>query len=503
MAAAAPGPATEAGGSAVTRLRERLAPLADLNGLLGLLQYDQETTMPEAGAAGRGEQMATVSGLVHEGMAAPEVHELLEEAAHEELVADDAALLRVVRREAEKATRVPAGLVKELALAASAGQDAWARARADDDFAAFLPFLERNVELRSQYAACFDVAEPYDALLDDFEPGMLTEEVRSAFAPLRAEMPALVAAAAERSPGRLSGTFTADGQRRAVEHILHRVGFDDRSWRLGVSAHPFSVAPGHGDTRITTRFTEDSLESVLSSLHEFGHGLYEAQVDPALARSPLGHGVSMAVHESQSRLWEIFVGMNAGFWRGAWPGFVDALGGPPDGLGPEGFVAALASVEPSLIRVQADPVSYPLHILLRFDLEQALFSEDLAASDLPGAWRDGMRSLLGIEVPDDRRGVLQDMHWSFGAFGYFPTYALGTLLAAQLWELARAALPELDAQLEAGELAPLRDWLGETVHRHGRRMEPRELIRAATGGELDAGPYLAYARARATGTLPQ
>jgi len=503
VGAAAPGSATESGGHPVTRLRERLAPLADLSGVLGLLQFDQETIMPPTGARARGAQMATVSGLLHDGMAAPEVLELLDEAEREELTGDDAALVRLVRREAEKATLVPTELVKALALAASAGQEAWAKARADDDFAAFLPFLERNIGLRAEYAACFDVAEPYDALLDDFEPGMLTAEVREAFAPLRSELPELVAAAAERSPGQLRGHFPADGQRRAVDMILRRVGFDDRAWRLAESEHPFCVSPGHGDTRITTRFPEDSLESLLSSLHEFGHGLYEAQVDPALARTPLASGTSMAVHESQSRLWEIFVGGNVGFWRGAWPELTQAMGGAPNGLDPEGFVAALASVEPSLIRVNADAVSYPLHILLRFDLEQALFSGDLTAQDLPGAWREGMRSLLGIEVPDDRRGVLQDMHWSFAAFGYFPTYALGTLLAAQLWELAREALPDLDAQLESGEFAPLREWLGETVHRHGRRLEPRELIRAATGRDLDAGPYLAYARARAAGTLPQ
>jgi carboxypeptidase Taq len=205
----------------------------------------------------------------------------------------------------------------------------------------------------------------------------------------------------------------------------------------------------------------------------------------------------MAVHESQSRLWEIFVGGSVPFWRGFWPEFTEALGGPPAGLDVEGYVAHLMSVQPSLIRVDADPVSYPLHIVLRFDLETALIHGDLAVADLPAAWNDGMRALLGVEVPNDRLGVLQDVHWSFGAMGYFPTYALGTLLAAQLWTCLRDDLPDLDAQLEAGELAPLRGWLAEKVHHHGKRMEPKELVRAASGRDLDAEPYLDFARERA------
>ena len=478
-------------------LRARLAPLADLRGLLELLQFDQETVMPPAGAAARAEQVATVSGLVHDGMADPRIAELLDELGDAELSGDDAALVRVVARDAEKARRVPAQLVRELAIAGSTGQEVWARARQDDDFAAFRPALERNVELRREYAACFDVAEPYDALLDDYEPGMTTADVRAVFDPLREELPALVAAAAERSPGALRGSFPVESQRRAVDLILRRVGFDERSWRLAVSTHPFSASPGVGDNRITTRFAEDSLESLLSALHEFGHGLYEAQVDRALARSPLGRGASMAVHESQSRLWEIFVGMSVPFWRGLWPEFTEAYGGAPNDLDPESFVAALASVQPSLIRVDSDPVSYPLHIVLRFELELDLVAGRLAVADLPAAWRAGMKELLGIEPPNDRLGVLQDIHWSFGAFGYFPTYALGTLLAAQIWEVARGELTDLDAQLEAGELGPLRDWLRERIHRHGKRLEVRDLIRSATGRELDAGPYLAYARGRA------
>ncbi len=490
--------ATGRGTDGPDALRARLAVLSDLRGVLELMQFDQDAIMPPDGGPARAEQLATLSGLVHDLQTDPALLELLDEAGARELDGDDDAIVRVAGRDADKATRVPGELVRELARAASTGQEAWARARASDDFAAFRPHLERAVELRREYAACFQTAEPYDALLDDYEPGMRTDEVRAAFAPLRAELPALVAGATDQAPP-LRGPFAVDAQRRAVRTILDRVGFDDRSWHLGESAHPFSASPGRGDSRITTRYATGTLDSVLSALHEFGHGLYEAQIDPALDRTPLARGCSMAVHESQSRLWELFVGMSPSFWRGAWPDFTAALGGAPDGLGPAAFAAALAAVRPALIRVESDAVSYPLHIVLRFDLELALLSGDLAAVDLPAAWRDQARELLGVEVSDDRTGALQDVHWSVGAFGYFPTYALGTVLAAQLWAVAREQIGDLDGDLERGDLEPLRSWLADRVHRHGRRMEPGDLIRSATGSDLDAGPYLDFARAQAGG----
>jgi carboxypeptidase Taq len=482
-------------------LRERLATIADLRGIVELLQFDQETTMPATGAAGRAEQMATLSGLLHANQTDPALADLLDAAGELELEGDNAALVRVARRDVEKARRVPPELVRALAHAASAGHTAWARAREADDFAAFQPTLEHNVELRTEYAACFDVAEPYDALLDDHDPGVPTAEVRAAFAPLRAELPGLVAAGAEHAPPPLRGPFPIEGQRRAVAMVLRRVGFDPASWVLGESSHPFSASPALGDNRITTRYSERNLDSISSALHEYGHGLYEAQLDPVLTRGALGRGASMSVHESQSRLWEVFVGQSPAFWRGAWPELVEGLGGPPDGLDAEGFVRALTPVHPSLIRVEADPVSYPLHIILRFELEVAMLSGELAVADVPAAWRDGMHELLGCDVPDDRQGVLQDVHWSHAAFGYFPTYALGTVLAAQLWAAAQQAIGDLDDQLEAGDLAPLREWLGHHIHRQGRRLMQRDLIRGALGSDLEVEPYLAFARARAAGNL--
>jgi carboxypeptidase Taq len=493
--------ATSTSAELLSQLRARLATIADLRGMVELLQYDQETVMPSTGAAGRAEQMATLSGLLHDNQTDPALGELLDAAAELELEGDDAALVRVARRDVEKARRLPPDLVRALARAGSAGHLAWARAREAGDFEAFRPTLEHNVLLRAEYAACFDVAEPYDALLDDHDPGMLTEEVRAAFAPLRAELPGLVGAGAEHAPPPLRGPFPVDRQRRAVDVVLRRVGFDPAAWVLGESSHPFSASPARGDNRITTRYSEHNLDSISSALHEYGHGLYEAQLDPALARSPLGRGASMSLHESQSRLWEVFVGQSLAFWRGAWPELVEALGGAPDGLDAEGFVRALTPVHPSLIRVEADPVSYPLHIIVRFELELAMLHGDLAVADVDTAWRDAMRELLGVEVPDDRVGVLQDVHWGHASFGYFPTYALGTVLAAQLWAAACKAIPDLEAQLEAGDLAQLREWSAERIHRQGRRLMPGDLIRHAVGTDLDVQPYLTFARARAAGDL--
>jgi len=478
-------------------LRTRLAEVEDLQHALRLLQFDQQTAMPAAGAEARTESLATLARILHERQTAPELFGLLDA-----LAGSDDPLVRVARRDADKARRVPGELVSEATRAAADGQRAWERAREEDDFAAFLPHLRRNIDLAHEYAACFadEIDEPYDALLDDYEPGMRTADVRTVFGPLREELPGLIAEAAESEshpPPELVGPFPADGQRRAIRAILERVGFDESSWRLAESAHPFCATIGAGDNRLTTRYPEDVLESPLSSLHEFGHGLYEAQIDPAYARTPLHHGASLTIHESQSRLWEVFVAGREPFWRGAWELLHPHLDGRLDGHDPRSFVAAIGAVRPTLIRVDADPVSYPLHIVLRFDLELALLSGDLAPRDLPAAWRDGMRALLGIEVPDDRHGALQDVHWAAGAFGYFPTYALGTMLAAQLWETATGEIPDLDARIEAGDLAPLREWLRDRIHRHGRSLEPRELIRGATGRELDAAPYLAFARARA------
>ena len=459
-------------------LRDRLAEVADLHRVAMLLAWDQEVVMPREGAAGRADQRATIQRLAHERFVDDRVGELLE--AAEPDGEEDAALLRVTRRDYDKERRVPADLVADLVHAAATGHEAWMRARPASDFAAFEPYLRRNVDLRRRYVACFpDVDRPYDAPLDDFEPYMRTAEAQDVLGRLRDGLVPLVEAAAGRADDALvhGGPFPVEAQRRLVAQVLAQVGVDPASWRLDVAAHPFQATIATGDVRLTTRYAEHDIESLFSTLHEFGHGLYEAGVDPALARTPLGGGVSSAVHESQSRLWENMVGRSPGFWRWCFPHLQLAF--------PERFAdrswqdvhRAVNAVKPTLIRVAADEVTYGLHIVLRFELELAVFED-------------------GLDVPDDATGVLQDVHWAEGLFGYFPTYALGNVFAGQLWERVTADLPDLDERFARGEFGALRHWLAERVHRPGRTFTPAETIERAVGGPLDPEPYLVYLRTK-------
>ena len=480
----------------MVQLRARLAELADLERLAMLLAWDQEVAMPRAGAEWRARQRASLERVAHERFVEDRVGSLLAAATPESPVDED--LLRVAQRDYDKARRVPADLVADLVHAAATGHDAWVRARAESDFALFEPHLRRNVELRRRYIACFPEAErPYDALLDDYERGMRTAAVEDVLGRLRDGLIGLAASAAPADDALLQGgPFPVDAQRRLVQTVLRQVGVDDERFRLDSAEHPFAAAIAPGDVRLTAHYAEDDLEALFGALHEFGHGLYEASVDPALARSPLGTGVSSAVHESQSRLWENMVGRSAGFWRWCMPHLQAAF--------PERFGArdwrdlhrAVNAVRPSLIRVSADEVTYGLHVVLRFELELGLFEGDLDLADLPDAWAERMRAYLGLEVTDDAHGVLQDVHWAEGLFGYFPTYALGTVVSGQLWGRLTAELPDLEEQFARGEFGALHDWLAEHVHRHGRRLTPDGVIERAAGGPLDPAPYLDYVRAK-------
>jgi carboxypeptidase Taq len=471
--------------------------------------------MPPGGVHARADHLATLDRLAHERLTAVEVGDWLEAlngspvqerpaddrvpAGEPHVPADrDAALGRVARRDRDKALRVPPTLRTELARARTLGQHAWAQARAADDFAAFLPHLREIVDLTRRYIACFPEAEhPYDAVLDDYEPGMRTAQVRGVFAQLRDGLLPLMAAI-ERAreegtaPEPLVGPFAVDAQRALVRGMLLDVGFDPGYSRLDESQHPFSTTVSLDDQRITARFTEDSLEALFAGLHEFGHALYDSQVDRALERTPLCTGVSSSVHESQSRLWENMVGRGRACATFLLPRLRTAFPGSFEDLDTGGLYRAVNVVRPSLIRVQADEVTYALHIILRFELELELFEGTLEPEQLADAWRERVRSYLGIEVPDDARGVLQDIHWSFGGFGYFPTYALGNLIAAQLWERINRDIPDLDEHIAAGDFAPLRDWLGLHVHRFGRMFTPAQTLQRAIGSDLDPGPFLDY-----------
>jgi carboxypeptidase Taq len=476
-------------------LLERLAEVSDLEQAGVVLGWDQEVCMPAAGAEGRGEIRATVGRIAHERFTDEHMGELLDAAQpRDELEAD---VVRVCRRDYDRARRVPGELVAEMARSSSAARVAWLHARQHSDFPHFAPHLERQLALRRRYSACFPEADhPYDPLLDDFEPGLRTAELTDILERLRDGLVPLVAGAPEIDDSLLRddapGAFPEAGQRALGRTVLRAVGVDDEAWRLDDAAHPFQATLATGDVRLTTRYNEQDLDSLYSSLHEFGHGLYERQVDPALARTTLAGGVSGAWHESQSRMWENMVGRSAGFWRWCLPHLQAALPGRFDGSTWQELQRAANAVRKSFIRVSADEVTYGLHIVLRYELELAMVEGDLAVADVPAAWNDRMRDYLGLEVPDDTHGVLQDVHWSEGIFGYFPTYALGNVIAGQLWERVTAELPDLDERFAAGDFAPLAAWLGEHVHRFGRRLMPAELLERVVGGPLDPGPYLAY-----------
>ena len=475
--------------TAIDKLRDRLAELADLKALQMLVGWDQLVMMPPGGAAARVHQSGTLARIEHDHATAPEIGEWLAELDDRELPDLERDIARLARRDWERARRVPSDLAAELSKAHADGQESWQAARAADDFAAFAPALERNIELARAYGRCLDEEGRgiYQSLIDDFDFGLRTEELRRLFSELGSRLAPLV----EESRARSSVEKPAvprEVQQRAVETIMARIGVNAEDWRIDVSAHPFSASMARTDQRVTTRYNDGGIESLLSSLHEFGHALYELQIDPALDRTNLAGGTSMSIHESQSKLWENHVARH--------PAFAKVL---VEGLGEAGFQidaaelhGALVAVEPSLIRVSADPLTYPLHIVLRFELELALIDGDLGVADLPAAWRDGVKRLLGLEVPSDALGCLQDVHWGEGAFGYFPSYAMGCLIAASMWEAMEREIGSRAEDLERGEVGPIKAWLAENVHRHGRRLDTVPVVERSTGAGLEVESFLRY-----------
>jgi carboxypeptidase Taq len=470
-------------------LHERVSELADLGALNMLASWDQLVMMPPEGGAARAHQLGTLARLAHERATADEIGDWLDDLDGRELGELDRDIVRIARRDYGRARRVPPELAAELSRAHADGQESWQRARAADDFAAFAPALERNVELARAYGECLseDGEGIYQELLNDYDFGLRTERLKELFADLARALPPLVAEARVRTPRRQLAVPVA-AQQAAVTATLRRLGVEQASWRVDVSAHPFTSWMSRGDTRLTTRYSDGDVESLLSSLHEYGHGLYERQVDPALERTNLGGGTSMSIHESQSKLWENHVARHPAFAE-VLASELGAAGSPVD---PAELHAVLVGVEPSLIRVSADPLTYPLHIILRFELELALIEGDLAVADLPVAWSDAMRRLLGLEVPSNAQGCLQDIHWGAGSFGYFPSYALGSLIAAQLWEAMESELGPRDEALRRGEVGEIQRWLGERVHRHGRRLDTIPLVEHATGRPPETEPFLLY-----------
>jgi carboxypeptidase Taq len=485
-------------------LRERLAETSDLRKTLLLLGWDQRVMMPAGGAEARANALASLGRLEHERFVDDEVGRLLERLRpYEESLeydSDDASLIRVVRRDWEKARREPSELRAERLRSASLAHPVWVEARATNDFALFLPALERNFDIRRRYAACFEWEDsPYTPLLDDFEPFMTTTEVAETFDVLRPALAELVRDAPQIDASFLDQPFAHERQRAFAERVVSTVGLDEGSWRLDTSPHPFCTSFSRRDVRMTTRFMETGLRALWSSLHEAGHALYAHGVAPSLERTPLANSPSLGLNESQSRTWENLVGRSRPFWTHWYEPLQSMF---PDQLGDVGFDAFMASVnrvQPTALRGQADETTYSLHIILRFELERQLIEETLEPRDLPQAWNEGIHELLGVEVPDDAQGVLQDTHWANCQIGYFPTYALGNVISLQIWSVVREAIPDLDAQLEAGELLELSAWLRDNLYSLGRKFTPRETVERLTGSPtIDPQPFLAYLREKAS-----
>ncbi|HEX5173661.1 MAG TPA: carboxypeptidase M32 [Gaiellaceae bacterium] len=487
---------------ALERLKERLGEVLDLNKVVRLLSWDQQTMMPPAGTAHRADQMSTVSRLAHELFTDPETGRLLDELKPLEDSldpdSDDAALIRLTRRDYEKSVQVPGALRAAMARASAEARPVWVKAKAESDFKSFLPWLERIVELKLEYVDCVAgaAAERYDVLLDDYEPQTTTAEVRTLFDELKPAIVELIAELRQRDvdDSFLHGDFPPDRQRALAHEVVDLFGHRPDSWRIDPTEHPFASGPGRDDVRITTNYHPDSLESLFSTMHEYGHGLYSHQQPKHLERLPTGQACSLGIHESQSRLWENLVGRSLPFWRLFYPRVQKTYPEQLRDVDLERFHAAVHVVKPALIRIQADEVCYGMHVMLRFELEQDIVEGRVELRDLPQRWNEKMWDYLGVEVPDDGHGVLQDVHWSGGSIGYFSTYLIGTVASVQIWEAVGRDVPQLEEHVGNGEFTPLRTWLGEHVHALGRKFSPQETLRRATGSSIAAQPYLDYLR---------
>ncbi len=484
-------------------LKTLLAEVADLNSAAALLGWDQQTYMPPGGSEARGQQLSTLGKIAHEKFTRDEIGALLadleQEFAGADPDSDEVRLLKVTRHKYDQATRVPADFVAEFALVTARAFDAWVEAKGKSDFAIFRPHLEKIVALNQRYVSFFPPADhPYDVLLDQYERGMKTAEVQAIFDALRPQQVELIQAIAARpqvDDAFLKQPFDEQKQWDFGVRVITAFGYDWKRGRQDKSAHPFTTEFGMDDVRITTRFEPDNpTASLFSTMHEAGHALYELGGNPAYARSPLAGGASLALHESQSRLWENLVGRSLPFWEHFYPEYQQLFSTALGNVGLQSFYRAINKVRPSLIRVNADEATYNLHIMLRLELEIAMLEGAVQVKDLPEVWNSKMQEYLGILPPNDAQGVLQDVHWSGGAMGYFSTYALGNLISVQLWEKIHADVPDLEDQIRRGKFDALLGWLRENVHRYGSKYEPQELVQRATGSKIDPAPYLRYLR---------
>ena len=486
-------------------LKELDAQIRTLEEVQAVLEWDQHVYMPERGVHARSEQSAWIAGAIHEKHTSPRIGDLLDKLGasddtplgSEQLSDDDRRLVRAIYRDFKHATRLPADLVSRIARVTSIAQSVWAEARRKSEFALFQPHLEEIVQLSLEVADRLGYREhPYDALIDTYEPEMTTSEVARIFRDLRKGLVPLVRkiqAARQVNHSFLQKKYPVAGQEAFCRTILEAMHFDMRRGRLDRSVHPFTTTLGPDDVRLTTRYDEDYLPTALfGTIHEAGHGLYELGFDREYHGSRLAASVSLGIHESMSRFWENVIGRSRAFWHNFYPVLKAQFPDQLSGVDLESFYKAVNRVEPSLIRVEADEVTYSLHVILRFELERMLIGRELKVSDVPGAWKEQSRDLLGIVPQNDATGVLQDIHWSGGMIGYFPTYALGNVYGLQFTSRLRKDIPDMDNRIRNGELEPIKTWLDTHIHALGRSRTPRELCEEVGGEAMTAGPFIDY-----------
>jgi len=490
---------------ALQELKARLATVTDLRSAGALLGWDQRTYMPQGGGAGRAEQLATLGRLAHEHFTADEIGHLLDQLAplaQGQDDSDDAAVVRRTWRDYDQARKLPPQFVAEWAKARSLANRAWEDARRSGDLQGFQPHLDKAFDFAKRSAEYLGYDEhPYDALLDQYEPGMTTAQVRTLFAELKAGtvplLQAIVNSGVEVDDSMLHQPFDERVQEQFGVEVTKKFGYDWTRGRQDRTAHPFAMSLNIDDVRITTRFYPDFLNAALfGTMHEAGHAMYEQGVGRSLARTPLAHGASLGVHESQSRMWENLVGRSRPFWQANYARLQELFPQQLGSVDMETFYRAINKVQPSFIRVEADELTYNLHIMLRFELEAAMLEGSMRAADLEEAWNAQMGEMLGITPPNASEGVLQDTHWSSGLIGYFPTYTVGNVLSVQLWESALRDHPSIPDDIARNEFGDLLGWMREHVHQHGRKFMPNELVQRATGQPLQAQPYLNYLRSK-------
>ncbi len=483
------------------QLKSILGVISDLYGAMAVLGWDQQCYMPPGGVVHRGNQLSTLSSLAHSKFVSDEVGALLEElksyAEGLDPESDDACLIEVTDREYQKAVKVPNDYVAEWSKITTVAHGAWEEARSNDDFAHFQPHLEKILEMRRQYADFFKPYDHvYDPLLDDFEPGMTTADVQEIFTSLRPKQVELIKAISEIpqvDDSFLHLHYDERNQWEFGEEAITKFGYDWNRGRQDKAAHPFSTGFGVGDVRITTRVDENFLNTALfGTLHEAGHAIYEQGVAEELDRTPLGSGASLAIHESQSRMYENLLGRSYDFWVHFYPSLQERFKTQLGNVDLDTFYKGINKVEPSLIRVEADEATYNLHVMLRMELEIAMMEGSIEVADLPEAWNERMSDYLGVTPPNDADGVLQDVHWAGGAIGYFPTYSLGNLVSNQLWEKIVQDIPEISGQIQSGNFAELLTWLRENLHRHGKKFKPQALVKRIVGETISPEPYLKY-----------